>query len=202
MAEGDASADKPSSGGGGGWGGGFAVMIVIGVLVKIFGGGKSDKPVSPSAAPPPAITAPANYNPPPAYAPPVSVARLNVAGNDGTAELQQLAAGMTRGEAIALGLGVVLTGVDTYAARIRITNTGTVPVRVYPENLAVHFGSEAAGVTTINHPRFLQRGVLQPGYYFEGLVMYQARIDIGAAMRLAGGGLSYNDDTIQVTYNR
>lgn len=131
------------------------------------------------------------------------VARLNVNGTDGTAELQRIFANeLTQAEAIALGLGVVLTGGDTYAARIRVSNTGTVPIHFFPENLAVHFGGEAVGVTTINHPKFLQRGVLQPNRFFEGLVMYRARIDIGAAMRLAGGGLSYNDDTIEVTYNR
>ena len=139
----------------------------------------------------------------PSQGSPVSAAtaRLSVSGRDGTQQLQQLAAGLSREDAWALGLGVMLTGTDTYGARIRITNAGNVPVRVFPENVLVHFGSESARVTTIDHPSFLRRCVLQPGYYVEGLVMYQARVDIGAVMRLGAGSFSYNDETVQVTYD-
>lgn len=134
-------------------------------------------------------------------APAQSRSSLNVTGRDGTAELQQLAANMSEQEALALGLNVLFTGTDIYAARVKIANTGNVPIRVYPENLRVHFGGETAGVSTVSHEKFLQRGTLKPGYYFEGLVLYRARVDIGAAMRLAGGGLSYDDPTLQqVTY--
>jgi hypothetical protein len=129
------------------------------------------------------------------------VARLNVSGHDATGELQQLTAGMTDQELLALGLGVLLTGTDLYGARIQLTNTGNRPLRVYPENLAIHCGGDAVGVLTLPHPRFLQRGVLEPGATVGGLVMYRARVDVGAAMRLMGGGLSYTDPTIAVTYD-
>jgi len=192
---------KPSSGGGNGsgWGGGIIAFIVIGAITKSCSSTSTKPTATPPPSPPPAV-ATRDYQPPPRFGEPMAVARLNVSGRDGTGELQQLAAGMTQGEALALGLGVILTGTDTYAARIRVTNTGTVPVRVFPENILVHFGAESAVVTTVNHPRFLQRGVLQPGYYFDGLVMYRARIDIGAAMRLGVGAFSYNDDTVVVNY--
>jgi hypothetical protein len=136
----------------------------------------------------------------PAVATPI--ARLNVAWWDGTGELQQLVARLPPQEALALGLSVVLTATDTYAARVRITNTGNVPVRIFPENIVVHFGDDAVGVTTVNHANFLQRGVLQPGRFAEGLVMFRARVDIGALIRLGSGALSYEDDTVQVVYSR
>lgn len=201
MAEREAPANR-SDGGGGRWGDGLAVVFAIGVLVKFCGGGKSDQPAAPPVVPPPVVPAPAHPATPRIDAPLTPVARLNVTGTDGTAELQQLAAGITPDEATALGRGVAPTGVDAYAARVRIANTGTVPVRVFPENIAVHYGGESAGATTVPHPRFLPCDVLRPGCVVEGLVLYRARIDIGAALRLAGGGLSYDDGTVAVTYDR
>ncbi len=200
MAETD-SGNNPSSGGGSGtgWGCGIVAFIIIGAIAKSCSSSSTKPTASVPPSPPPAV-AKGNYQPPPLFGKPMAVASLHVSARDGTGELQQLLAGLTEGEALALGLSVILTGTDIYAARVRITNTGTVPIRVYPENILVHFGAEYAVVTTINHPRFLQRGVLQPGYYFEGLVIYRARIDIGAAMRLGAGSISYNDDTVVVTY--
>ena len=128
------------------------------------------------------------------------VARLNIVGQDATNELQMLGAQMSNEEKVTLGLAVLLTGSDVYAARVQISNTGNVPVRVFPENIRIHYDQEAGEVTTFNHPAFLQAGVLQPGYSFEGLVVYEARLDIGAAIRLGAGGLSYDDPTVQVTY--
>jgi hypothetical protein len=204
------SEGESKSGGSGGCGGMIAFFISA-MLFRACAGGKTEKP-TPVHNNPPVVTSsptyatvpPAAYTPPmpPAsFLPPAATTRIHVTGRDGTAELAQLTGGMSAGEALALGLGVLLTGTDTYAARIRISNTGTVPVWVYPENIHVHFGGASAGVTSVSHPRFLQRGLLRPGYYFEGLVAYRARIDIGAAMRLAGGSLSYDDYTIQVTYD-
>lgn len=139
--------------------------------------------------------------------PAVSVAtsakpRLSVSGRDATGELQQFCSRLSDQEIVALGLSVILSGTDFYGARVTIRNTGNVPIRVYPENIAIHFGDEAAGIIPIDHPSFLQRGVLEPGQVVSGLVMYRARVDIGVAMRLGGGGISYNDDSIQVTYDR
>ena len=206
--------------GGSWWGGPLVVALIVLGILKFFGGAKTDKSTShddlrsllaktdkstPSGHPftPASRQAPRTSPnvPPGLVGDPIAVARLKVSGDDGTAELVRLAQGMSEAEALAMGLGVILTGTDTYGARIRFTNTGNVPVRVYPENLSIHFGAESVGVTTINHPSFLQRGILQPGHYADGLVMYRARIDIGAAMRLVGGGLSYNDDSIRITYD-
>jgi hypothetical protein len=182
-----------------GVGGVVAVILVAGVI-KLAGGRPSPPPAF--ADPPGAATrvayAPAGPPVPPA---PVARPRLHVTGQDATLELIQFTRGMSPEEAVALGLGVLLTGTDTYAVRVRVTNTGNAPVRVFPENLRVHYGGDAVGVTTVGHPSFLQRGVLQPNFYFEGLVMYRARVDVGAVIRLGRGGLSYADETIEVTYD-
>ena len=184
-----------------GWAGlGLAIAVVAAVFK--FGGAKPSPPTTPAVSLPTVSlpSAPAGTGGPPVAPGPAARPQLRVTGRDATPELLELARGLTPEETLALGLGVVLTGTDTYAARVRIANTGNVPIRVFPENLRIHFGGDAAGVTTVNHPGFLQRGVLRPDFYFEGLVMFRARVDVGAAIRLGGGGLSYDDDTVEVTY--
>ncbi len=170
-------------------------LAIVG-LVKF----KSGRPSS--SADPASISSKSPLVPTPVPAVATPIARLNVAWWDSTGELQQLVAGMPPQESLALGLSVVLTATDTYAARVRISNTGSVPVRVFPENIVMHFGDDAVGVTTVNHANFLQRGILQPGRFTEGLVLFRARVDIGALIRLGAGALSYQDDTVQVVYSR
>jgi hypothetical protein len=189
-----------------GWVGLGAAIVVVAVSFIKLVGDKPSQPAVPTVSTVPLPTVglpPSSPEPggPSAAAPLAARPRLRVTGRDATPELVELCQGMTPQEALALGLGVALTGTDTYAARVRIANTGNVPVQVFPENVRIHFGGEAVGVTTVNHPTFLQRGVLQPHHYVEGLVTYRARIDVGAAIRLRGGGLSYEDDTVEVTYD-
>lgn len=128
------------------------------------------------------------------------VARLHVSGRDATGELQSFVASLPDEQKALLGLAALATGDDIYAAEITLVNRGALPVRIYPENLTIHYGNDSTAVTTYNHPRFLQPGVLQPGEYAHGLVMYQARTDVGAAMRLGGGALAYTDPSIEVEY--
>lgn len=123
-------------------------------------------------------------------------------GKEATAELQKLFSQLTQAEIVALGLSVVLTGNDIYAGRIKVNNSGSVPVRVFPENVIIHFGNDSVNAYTINHQGFLRQGVLNPGQTMEGLVLFKARIDIGAAIRLLGFNYTYGDDSIQVTYNQ
>jgi len=126
---------------------------------------------------------------------------LEVSAIDGTLDLQLLASNLPPEEAFLLGLGVLLTGADTYAVRFRFENTGTVPIRININRIRVHFGNESVGVSTIDHPDFLSNGVLMPGDSTEGLVMYRARVDIGAAMRFGlGGKISYSDKDVDVSY--
>jgi hypothetical protein len=131
-------------------------------------------------------------------APPL--ARVEVKWWDGTTELQGFAAQLPEDVQVADGLLAILSNTDVYAAHVSITNAGTMPVRIFPENIHIHFAGEAAGVTTVKHPAFLQACVLAPGERVEGLVAFSARMDIGAAIRSGGGQLSYEDSTIQVNY--
>ena len=127
-------------------------------------------------------------------------ARLALRCADATDELLPVAQRLSQQEQAALGMMALATGMDIYGARVSLTNTGSVPIRVYPQNLRVHFGNETAFVYTIDDHRFLRPTVLQPGASTSGLVTYTARMDIGASMRLGGGGMSYDDSTIEVTY--
>jgi hypothetical protein len=130
------------------------------------------------------------------------VARLCISGRDATGELQSFIASLPDEQKALLGLMALATGDDIYAAEITLVNAGGLAVRVYPQNLTIQYGNDSTSVATFSHPRFLQTCVLQPGEYAQGLVMYQARIDIGAAMRLSGGKLAYTDPTIEVEYGQ
>ncbi|HVX61509.1 MAG TPA: hypothetical protein VHC19_12930 [Pirellulales bacterium] len=56
-------------------------------------------------------------------------------------------------------------------------------MRVYPENLIIHFGNDATADATYNHSRFLQACVFPLGEDTQGLVVKQAGVDVAAAMR-------------------
>lgn len=128
------------------------------------------------------------------------VARLRVSGRDATGELQSLVASLPDEQKALLGLMALASGEDIYAAQITLVNTGALPVQVYPQNLSIHYGKDSTAVKTYDHPRFLRACILQPGEYAQGLVIYSARMDVGAAIRLGGGALAYADPTIEVEY--
>jgi len=93
------------------------------------------------------------------------------------------------------------TGRDTYAVRVRIANTGDVPVTVVPENLRLHYRGVSNPVSTIARPGFLSRSVLGPGEAVEGIVMYRESIENGAKIRREGGALIlYVDPNVRVEY--
>lgn len=156
---------------------GFVALVVIGALM-------TDGP-------------PADYSSVPAEA---GIARLQFSWVDATEELMRMVQQLTPDEQALLGLAVLTTGSDFYGARIYLANTGNMPIRVGPEKVIIHFGGEAATVSTGNDRRFLRQTTLQPGQSTNGLVAFHARMDIGAAIRLGGGAMSYEDPTIEVVY--
>jgi hypothetical protein len=131
---------------------------------------------------------------------PSKLAQITISARDGTTELQALVAQLPDEQLALLGLRAVLTGTDTYGVHVRIRNSGAVPVRVFPSNFRVHFGLDSAFATTSAHPAFLQQCLLDPGQVVEGLVMYDARIDAGAAIRLLGTGFTYDDSSVLIDY--
>lgn len=128
------------------------------------------------------------------------VSRINLRWSDGTPQLYPLMQNYTEEQRALLGFSALVSGVDIYAANIRLTNTGNIPVRVSPGNIRIHFGGEVTPVYTMNDFRFLQPSTLQPGESVTGLATYPARIDIGRAIRLGNGKMSYEDPSLQVTY--
>jgi len=132
----------------------------------------------------------------------VPVRQVNVVWKDGTADLQRIAAEMAPAESLVLGLAALAAGQDIYAARVRIINTGNVPVSISPQNIRIHLGQEWTSVTTWDRSEHLQACVLQPGHYVEGLVNYMVSTAAGTAIRTGRGTLSYNDSSIRVTYNQ
>ena len=152
--------------------------------------------------PPSSPVSPTSYVPAPSPSPVARIARIDVKWRDATSELMQVVLpALTDEQKAALGISVLMTGMDDYASKVTITNTGNVPVKVFPQNILMYFGDESATVTTLDHASFLRPCVVQPGYYVEGLVIYRARVDIGASIRFGSGALSYRDDTVTVTYN-
>ena len=89
-------------------------------------------------------------------------------------------------------------GFDIYGARVTLTNTGQTSIQVTPEKLQIVFGDEAASVFVADDPRFLKPTLLRPGQAASGLVMSEARVDIGAAIRLGEGEMSYVDPNLDV----
>ncbi len=170
--------------------------------VPIGPGPRGDDPsVLPEPAPPrtsPIVVPPEPFRPEPEPTT-ASVRRLDISWRDGTAELAPIVAQSSPAELASLSV-MMAAGVDIFAFRVKITNTGSQPLVISPENIQVHYGTEKVGVTSMDHPRFLRGGNLQPGQAREGLVAFTARSDIGSAIRLGSGDLSYDDDSIEVTY--
>lgn len=121
---------------------------------------------------------------------------LTISGEDATEELIRMMAEMTEKQQTAIGLHFITTGQDFYGARIRITNRSDIAIWVRPENVRLHLQGETVGVSSSRDPRFLRTTLLEPGRYIEGLVVYRAQREAGAAMRLGSGRISYMlDDT-------
>lgn len=116
---------------------------------------------------------------------------LTIGGEDATEELIRMMAEMTEEQQTAIGLHFLTTGQDFYGARIRITNRSDVAIWVRPENVRLHLQGDTVGVSSSRDPRFLRTTLLEPGRYVEGLVVYRARREAGAAMRLGSGRISY-----------
>ena len=78
-------------------------------------------------------------------------------------ELQEMVTRLSPEAKLDLGLDVLRTGIDSYAASVRLTNTGIVPILVVPQKFAVHYLDESAVPAPVANPRFLQTTMLEPG---------------------------------------
>lgn len=144
--------------------------------------------------------------PPGATPPAVSPAqpgaqRIAIEGFEATADLVALLPTMTAFQKQGLKLGSLPRGEDTYAAIVRITNTGAVPVAVSPGHVKIQLSAVNHSVWTIAHPECMGTSVIQPGRAVEGMVFYQAKIEAVAKVRLGGGAtIRYSDPAVRVDY--
>lgn len=116
---------------------------------------------------------------------------LEISGVDATPELGVIISRMNDEQKLAIGLYNATTGLDFYAARVRISNSGDQAVFITPNNIRLHLDGETVGAVPMSDARFLQPLSLSPGRYVEGLVVYLAYPEAGAAMRLGAGSISY-----------
>ena len=140
---------------------------------------------------------PANRIPAPVIVP---ARRVHLTWFDGTLELQRVMKELSPEQIVVLGFAALMTKKDLYAAHVLITNTGTQPVYISPENVRIHMGNDTSSGLVTADQRFLQRQFLQPNTYAEGLVMFSATFESGKLVRHGGGKVSYQDATIIVTY--
>lgn len=175
------------------------VLVVIGIFpaMRAYDALKGPEPtVQQASSPVPADVSMPAYDFPQAAASP----KLTLSWQDATLELAPIAARMTTEERAALGLTTLATGVDIYAVRVAVRNSGAVPVYFEPGYLAIHFGQESARVYQFKDASFLTSGTLHPGESKTGLAAYIARADIGASIRSRAGAMSYSDHAVVVTW--
>jgi hypothetical protein len=116
---------------------------------------------------------------------------IDISGVDATPELGRIVAQMNNEQKLAIGFYNAATGLDFYAARVRVSNSGDQAYFITPKNIRLHLYGESVGVVPMKDPRFLQPTMLMPDHYIEGMVVYLATPHAGAAMRLGEGSISY-----------
>lgn len=93
---------------------------------------------------------------------------------------------------------LLLSGHDVYLVRVRLENTGNVPLRVYPQYIRAYYGNKSTSVIPIADNRFLQPDILKPGYYIDKPVIFIAPYGLNL---LKDVGMGYGANSIQVTYD-
>jgi hypothetical protein len=128
-----------------------------------------------------------------------SVARLNFSWR-AAHDLELAAVGikfiLTAQASDFVGLALLLaSGHDVYLVRVRLNNTGDVPLRVYPQYLKAYYGNQFTSVIPIADNRFLQPDILQPNYYIDKPVIFIAPYGLNLQRDVQMG---YADNSIQV----
>lgn len=99
------------------------------------------------------------------------------------------------------GIGNILrSGQDIYVVRVRLFNTGNVPVRIHPQNIKVFYGngfSRYVSVIPVTDNRFLQPDILKTNHYIDKPVIFTAPLGLKLPRDIRMG---YADNSIRVTY--
>lgn len=90
------------------------------------------------------------------------------------------------------------SGYDIYVVRVRLSNTGNVPLRVHPQNIKAYYGNKYTSVIPVADNRFLQPDILRPNYYIDKPVVFIAprRLNLLRDVRMA-----YRDSSIRAINN-
>ena len=90
---------------------------------------------------------------------------------------------------------LLASGHDVYIVRVRLDNTGNVPLRVYPQYIRAYYRNTYTTVIPIADNRFLQQSILYPNYYIDQPAIFIAPygLDIVRDVRMG-----YADGSIQV----
>jgi hypothetical protein len=97
------------------------------------------------------------------------------------------------GKIIALAM-LNAAGYDLYIIKVRLTNTGDIPLRIYPQNITAYYSDRAFTAVQFDDNRFLQADVLQPNYKIDTLAAFIAPKDLS----LNDFKVGYRDNTIEV----
>lgn len=89
---------------------------------------------------------------------------------------------------------LLLFDYDLYVVRARLSNSGNVPLRVYPQNVVAYYGNNSTRVVPLPNSYFLQPDILEPNYYIEKPVAFVA------PRGLTNFRVGYSDQSIQVRY--
>lgn len=133
-----------------------------------------------------------------------SIARLDFSWRSAPTETSVLALQLMMADADTLGKYLVLlrSGYDLYVVRVRLSNTGNMRLRIYPQNIAVYYtlrsGRQGSTrVVPITDSRFLQPDILTPNYYIDKPVVFVAPANLNIVRDFR---LGYTDSSIQVRY--
>ncbi|MBW4645587.1 MAG: hypothetical protein KME23_21805 [Goleter apudmare HA4340-LM2] len=129
-----------------------------------------------------------------------SVRRLNFSWR--VAPGEQAAIGteiLIRGGTDTIG-NILRSGQDIYVVKVRLFNTGNVPLRIHPQNIKVFYGnrfSRSISVIPVTDNRFLQPDILKTNHYIDKPVIFTAPIGLKLPRDIRMG---YADNSIRVTY--
>ncbi len=127
-----------------------------------------------------------------------SVARLNFSWRIAPTDLAAVAINLimtAKTPDLAALVLLLLSGQDLYVVRVRIHNTGNVPLRVYPQNIKVYYGNKYTSAIAIPDNRFFQPDILQPNYYIDKPVIFIAPYGLNLIRDVRMG---YRDSSIKV----
>ncbi|KST65215.1 hypothetical protein [Mastigocoleus testarum] len=93
---------------------------------------------------------------------------------------------------------LLASGHDLYVVRVRLHNTGNLPLRVYPQNIKVYYRNGSTSVIPVPDYRFLQPDILRPGYYIDKPVLFIAPSGLNLLRDVRMG---YRDSSIRVINN-